>query len=172
METVCISVPFEYRRTDSKSAAGDYSICPVIDKEGELWFSFIHTEIADIISSIGDSLRILLRSVSFLNGAKKVFLIGFINPDVKSLEGGGYHKFKAKQIHILKENDFLDITEAILSRGINKRVAKSNSINHPEYKNMLNDWLNYLTDKQDDSAIFIYDIKNSSKIKAVIDEKI
>ncbi len=172
METVCISVPFEYRRIDSKGATGDYSICPVIDKEGELWFSFIHTEIADIISSIGDSLCILLRLTSFRNGAKKVLLAGFINPDAMSLKGGGDHKFKAKQIYILKEDDFLDITEAILSRGIDKRVAKSNSINHPEYKNMLNDWLNYLTDKQDNSAVFIYDIKNSSKIKAVIDEKI
>ncbi|NOZ83826.1 MAG: hypothetical protein GXP60_03315 [Epsilonproteobacteria bacterium] len=172
METVCISVPFEYQRTDSKGTAGDYSICPVIDKEGELWFSFTHTEIADIISSIGDSLYILLRLTFFQNGAKKVFLAGFINPDSMSLKGGGYHKFKAKQTHILKEDDFLDITEAILSRGINKRVAKSNSINHPEYKNILNDWLNYLTDKQDNSAVFTYNIKNSSKIKAVIDESI
>ncbi len=157
MEEVYMSVPFEYRATDLKGIRKDYSVYPVIGENDELWFSFFHDEIAKLISSVGDYLYILMRLTSFVGSAKKTFLIGFVKPDASSLEDS-FRRFKAKQMHILNENDFLDITEEIANRGINRRAMKSNSVNHPEYKGILTEWLGYFEDKQNDSARFIENI--------------
>ncbi len=164
MEYVYVSLPFREQAVPDVTYEHDCSIYPEI-VEDSLWFSFFDDNIAEFIRKGDNSLRIILRSAyfDFETGVKKIVVIGVMQPDYATLKKNFRYRFKCKDIHMLAANDYLDITDRITGYGINRKMMKGISANHPEYKHLLSDWFRHVLDKQNEYDQFVGSFKGIYK---------
>ncbi len=160
MEYVYVSLPFREQAIPDIAYKDDCSIYPEIIDDS-LWFSFFDDNVESLMKKEGNSLRIILRTAyfDFEAGIKKIVVVGVLQPDYATLRKNGRYQFKCKDMHILQVNNFFDITQRITGYGINRKIMKSSSSNHPEYKDLLSDWFRHVLDKKNDYEQFVNSFK-------------
>ncbi|WP_022670561.1 hypothetical protein [Hippea alviniae] len=134
---------------------GEYENGPYLEgfnADGKLDYVFYFEEVEKILEKqLYDQIYILFRAI-YKPYQKDVqhIVVGYYK--VENTQGveiaPGVYSITGTEAYFVDYNDTLDITDIIVGYNLQDSIMKSNSQNHPEYKDWVNSWLEHIKSKE------------------------
>ncbi len=141
---------------------GEYENGPYLEgfnADGKLDYVFYFEEVEKILEKKEyDTIYVLFRAIyKPFNASTQHLAIGYyIVENTQGVEiAPGVYSITGTEGHFVEYKDALDITETIVGYNLQDSIMKSNSQNHPEYKEMLNTWLEHIKSKENKIDAYI-----------------
>ena len=152
---------------------GEYENGPYLEgfnADGKLDYVFYFDEVEKILEKKAyDEINILFRAIfKPYQKSTQHIVIGYYT--VKNTQGveiaPGVYAIQGTQAYFVDYNDSLDITDIIVGYNLQDSIMKSNSANHPEYKEWIENWLNHIKSKENKIDEYIERSKLLRELKA------
>jgi hypothetical protein len=134
---------------------GDYENGPYLEGfnvDGKLDYVFYFEEVEKIVEKKEyDKIYILFRAIyKPYNKETQHLVVGhYVVENTEGVEiAPGVYAITGTDAHFVDYNDAFDITETIVGYNLQDSIMKSNSENHPEYKDMVNNWFEHIKTKE------------------------
>ncbi len=134
---------------------GEYENGPYLEgfnADGKLDYVFYFEEVEKILEKKDyDTIYVLFRAIykPYDKPTQHLAIGYYIVEDTRGVEiAPGVYSITGKEGHFVAYEDALDITETIVGYNLQDSIMKSNSENHPEYKEMLGGWLDHIKSKR------------------------
>ncbi len=133
---------------------GDYENGPYLEgfnADNKFDYVFYFEEVEKILEKKEyDKIYILFRAIyKPYNKETQHLIIGYYT--VEETQGveiaPGVYSISGQEAHFVGYKDAFDITDTIVGYNLQDSIMKSNSENHPEYKDMVNDWFEHIQTK-------------------------
>ncbi len=134
---------------------GEYENGPYLEgfnADGKLDYIFYFEEVEKILEKkFFDEIYILFRAIyKPYKKETRHIVIGYYKVDnTQGLEiAPGVYAITGTEAYFVDYRDSLDITDIIVGYNLQDSIMKSNSQNHPEYKDWVNSWLEHIKSKE------------------------
>ncbi len=134
---------------------GEYENGPYLEGfnvDGKLDYVFYFEEVEKIVEKKEyDKIYVLFRAIykPYEKDTQHLIIGYYTVENTKGVEIiPGVYSITGTSAHFVDYNDAFDITDTIVGYNLQDSIMKSNSENHPEYKDMINDWFNHISTKE------------------------
>ncbi len=149
---------------------GEYENGPYLEgfnADGKLDYVFYFEEVEKILEKKEyDKIYILFRAIykPYQKDTQHLVVGYYVVENTQGMEiAPGVYSISGTDAHFVDYEDAFDISETIIGYNLQDSIMKSNSENHPEYKDMVNDWFEHIKNK--DNKIDEY-IERSKQLRA------
>ncbi|WP_025270300.1 hypothetical protein [Hippea sp. KM1] len=150
---------------------GEYENGPYLEgfnADGKLDYVFYFEEVEKIIERKAyDQIYILFRAIykPYQKETQHIVIGYYTVENTQGLEiAPGAYAITGTSAYFVDYSDALDITDIIVGYNLQDSIMKSNSQNHPEYKDWINSWLDHIKSKENKLQAYI---ERSQKLRAL-----
>ncbi len=152
---------------------GDYENGPYLEGlnvDGSLDYVFYFEEMQRLVEKKHyDRIDILFRGIhKDFDGSARHLIVGYyevFEADVREIAPGVY-MLSANKGHFVERSVMVDVTEKIIGYNLQDSILKSNSVNHPEYKEWIEEWMNLVLSEENIIGEYIEVSKNLRSLRA------
>ncbi len=162
---------------------GEYENGPYLEgfnADGKLDYVFYFEEVGKILEKkFFDEIYILFRAIyKPYKKSTQHIVIGYYKVDnTQGVEiAPGVYAITGTEAYFVEYKDSLDITDIIVGYNLQDSIMKSNSQNHPEYKDWVNSWLEHIKSKENkleeykERSVLLRKLKSEENYKEKIKE--